>query len=52
VGAVVAFHQTAAGGADVAPAVARFCSGEPLTPASLQLGAVVGEPAHFAHGGV
>jgi hypothetical protein len=41
--------KTAEGRADVAPAVAGFCSVEPLIPALLELGAMVGEPARFAH---
>jgi hypothetical protein len=52
VGVDVALLQTAGGGADVAPAVAGFRTVEPLIPASLELGAVVGEPARFAHDGV
>jgi hypothetical protein len=48
VGVVVALHQTAGGGADVGPAVAGFRSIEPLILVSLELGAVVGEPARFA----
>jgi hypothetical protein len=52
VGAVVPLHQIAGGGVDVAPLVAKFCSIGPSTPALLELGAVVGETSHFAHGGV
>jgi hypothetical protein len=49
VSVVAALHQTAEGRAGVAPAAAGFHYVEPLIPASLELGEVVGELARFVH---
>jgi H+/gluconate symporter-like permease len=49
VGVVATLHQTAEGRASVALAVAGSHSVEPLVPALLELGDVVGELARFVH---
>jgi hypothetical protein len=47
VGVVAVLHQTTEGRAGAAPATAGSHSAEPLVPALLELGEVVGEPARF-----
>jgi hypothetical protein len=47
VGVAAALHQTAEGRAGIAPAVAGSHFVEPLVPALLELGEVVGELALF-----